>query len=451
AGARGADPGAGTTSPMQTPPSPGSVAPSAQLVAAAAPRGPRPASPSPPLTARACAEAPLHGPVLTERLRASTSPGRLPSPRASPRGAAGEPSCARAPVPTQVRPPRQERPSLLPWELGLDGGQDRHLGSLRAPDEIVLELAGDGVLDVPLPQRCLGPISVLTGKEFVVGRRHQPELHRVAVAKECLPFLSRDHFSIAQVGGEFRLRSLTDNTMWLVRDGDSPLELRRGSEALVAVGDRIALVTGGDVISSTTAVGACQKLCWHVRLPSVLEGSGGGWRGAARGGRGPDGPTPPRPGALEGFGTPPSPGALLPRLSDLAPWSSELRGRCTPPRAAVPKSAPPLGLSGSPPPRGWAFREERHSELWSPAPRMLPQTQEATAPPGGAAFSPAPRGAAAAPLAQLPEDTTARFGSRGEPREPGGSLGEPDWEPLAGSFLHRAATKGPAGEGSFLA
>ena len=94
-----------------------------------------------------------------------------------------------------------------------------------------LELSGEGVLDVPPGERRIGPVSVaelplpLGGKvskqisaqglrwlfrelqNFVlriIGRKHQPELHKRAVNPQCLKFMSRDHFSISFEAGQFR-------------------------------------------------------------------------------------------------------------------------------------------------------------------------------------------------------------------------------------------------------
>ena len=61
-----------------------------------------------------------------------------------------------------------------------------------------------------------------------VGRKHQPELLKRSVAQDCLPFMSRDHFSICFDHGEFRIRTLTSNPIWRVRSDAEPVELQRG-------------------------------------------------------------------------------------------------------------------------------------------------------------------------------------------------------------------------------
>ena len=85
---------------------------------------------------------------------------------------------------------------------------------------VVMELCGEGVLDVPSEQRRVGPVSLEEGSPLVIGRRHQPELHRRTVTKECLQFVSREHFEIALEGGDFRLRALTSNPIWRDTEGE---------------------------------------------------------------------------------------------------------------------------------------------------------------------------------------------------------------------------------------
>ncbi|CAK0870073.1 unnamed protein product, partial [Prorocentrum cordatum] len=126
---------------------------------------------------------------------------------------------------------------------------------------VVLELCGEGVADVPLRQRSVGP-TPLGDRPLLVGRRHQPELHERAVTKECIEFLSRDHFCVAFEGGEFWLLALTSNRMWRDRDGEEPVQLARDDLVTLLPGDRIVLGTGGDVLS---AAAARRRLCWHFR------------------------------------------------------------------------------------------------------------------------------------------------------------------------------------------
>lgn len=128
---------------------------------------------------------------------------------------------------------------------------------------VVLELSGDGVLDVPLEQRRIGPLSL--AEPILVGRRHQPELHRQAIAKECLQFLSRDHFRIERMGnGRYQITAMTNNPIWLAgRFMDEPIELKKDESVPVGIGDRVALGTGSN---STTAEEALRRLSWLFKL-----------------------------------------------------------------------------------------------------------------------------------------------------------------------------------------
>lgn len=65
------------------------------------------------------------------------------------------------------------------------------------------------------------------GSRFV-GRKHQPELLKRSVAQDCLPFMSRDHFSICFSRGQFQMRTLTSNPIWRFRSCAEPIELQRG-------------------------------------------------------------------------------------------------------------------------------------------------------------------------------------------------------------------------------
>lgn len=196
------------------------------------------------------------------------------------------------------------------------------------PSAIVLELCGQGVLDVPLSQRRIGPIS-LTARSLLVGRKHQPDLHRHAVTTDCLQFLSRDHFRIAFEGGEFRLLALTSNPIWHDRDGVKPVELARGDLVTIAFGDRILLGTGGE---ASLAEDARRCLCWHFREAKQSDGipQAAGTREQSPAKReclSPPSPVRPRLQVprVGGHGTPPSPGGPGPRVSIVAPWAEGLR------------------------------------------------------------------------------------------------------------------------------
>lgn len=138
-----------------------------------------------------------------------------------------------------------------------ESGKGRTSGA--AP--VILELCGEAVLDVPLEDRCIGPIS-LADRPLLVGRRHQPELHDGGIAKEYLDMISRDHFCVAYEGAEFWLLSLTPNQLWRDRDGEAPIQLQRDDLATLVPGDRICLGMGA---CTASAEAARRRLCWHFR------------------------------------------------------------------------------------------------------------------------------------------------------------------------------------------
>lgn len=130
--------------------------------------------------------------------------------------------------------------------------------------QVTLELTGDCVLDeVPASERRIGPLS-LASSALVVGRRHQADLHRNAVKKEVLSFISRDHFRISLEGSTFQLCALTPNPLYRFRDGKEPVELMSGEEVEIVSGDRIALGTGYDDVFSAAA-DAFRRLRWEFR------------------------------------------------------------------------------------------------------------------------------------------------------------------------------------------
>lgn len=130
-----------------------------------------------------------------------------------------------------------------------------------APPQVVLELSGECVLDVALNERCIGPISL--ARPLLVGWRHQPELYKRAVTKECQELLSRDHFCIAYEDGEFWLLVVTPDWIWHARNGETPSQLKRDTIITLKAGDCIALGTGGDASSADTVHG---MLFWHFRV-----------------------------------------------------------------------------------------------------------------------------------------------------------------------------------------
>lgn len=166
--------------------------------------------------------------------------------------------------------------------------------------------------------------------------------------KECLQFLSRDHFRISFENGEFQLLALTPNPIWIGRDDDNPVELVRGESATINPGDYIALGIGGDTLYAT-AEDARRRLFWvfrQVDMPSFHDVKDSLCR------------------------TPPSPGGPWPRDSNVMPGIptgadiSSHRQR----DGNHTLKASSLGGWGTehPPPA------ERPSELYSPCPRLLP-------------------------------------------------------------------------------
>mmetsp|Transcript_26914 Transcript_26914/g.68395 ORF Transcript_26914/g.68395 Transcript_26914/m.68395 type:complete len:815 (+) Transcript_26914:3-2447(+) len=230
---------------------------------------------------------------------AATQPSSSPSPAGS---AFDSPEKKRpGPASTASSPLKpHSNESQLPPRPGAPPTEMPQPGKCKTADdlEIILELSGDGVLDVPLAERSIGPLPI-SELPLLVGRKHQPELHRRAVSKDCLQFLSRDHFRISFEGGEFKMLVMTSNPIWRDRNGQCSAELTRGDIISLTYGDRIALGTGGEAASPDDAQ---RSLCWLLRSADKQYGAQGG---LARGF------SPSRQGA--GHGTPPSPGGAGPR------------------------------------------------------------------------------------------------------------------------------------------
>jgi len=126
--------------------------------------------------------------------------------------------------------------------------------------EVVLELCGDGVQDVPLALRRIGPFA-LDASPLLVGRRHQPGLHMDAIREEFSQFIEREHFAIAFQAADYFLVALSSSGVWRDRDGERPVLVERDGLVPLKIGDRIALPCG-----EGTAVSALRALCWHFRL-----------------------------------------------------------------------------------------------------------------------------------------------------------------------------------------
>jgi hypothetical protein len=224
---------------------------------------------------------------------------------------------------------------------------------------VTLELFGESVLDVLPAQRRIGPVSLL-GTPLTVGRRHQPDLHKVAVKEECLRFVSRDHFRISFDGRSFRLHALTVNPIYRFRESTDPLEVASGEEADLRSGDQIALGTGCDDVFDAVE-DAHRRLCWHftqaaTEVLSPVEYIRG---------------TSPRDTE------PSSPGGKGPRVS-ICPWSSQAQDGAGGYPAPPPLDGLRAGRGGNNDDQHWMAsmdstqpKQERASDLWGPDPRHL--------------------------------------------------------------------------------
>jgi len=125
---------------------------------------------------------------------------------------------------------------------------------------VLLELCGSGVADVPLLQRCIGPMQLTEGS-IIVGRRHQLDLFKRVVKREFLEFISREHFRLERVGDAFVLHALSSNPVWHGREGEQPVELRKGQDAVMVFGDCIIVDT--DHVNPTSATMKDKVLYWH--------------------------------------------------------------------------------------------------------------------------------------------------------------------------------------------
>lgn len=134
----------------------------------------------------------------------------------------------------------------------------RDLGGTK----MLLELCGDGVLDVPLAQRCIGPVHLMD-KPILVGRRHQPDLFERAMAQQCLELHSRDHFCIACDKGEYYLLVLTPNPIWRDRDSEETMLLSRDDLVRLMPGDRVVLGSGK---AGNGEISARSGIFWRFHL-----------------------------------------------------------------------------------------------------------------------------------------------------------------------------------------
>lgn len=372
--------------PAEQPPTPKAVE---QAPTVAKPPEPAPRPADPPPVYRHEDNPQIQRPAEPKRLAKPVDPPQFSKPVEPPQFS--KPVDA-PPTPKSMDPPprmveHQEPPPSKPSPGGGVAGIMSALEALTSDDgggelpEVVLELCGEGVLDVSPGERRIGPQN-LAKKDLIIGRRHQPELHRRAVSKDCLQFVSRDHFQISIQGNQFRLRPLTSNPIWLNSEGKEPLEIGRGDAATLEFGDRIALGTGGGNISAEEA---CRKLYWQFRragpgdalLPesAVAEGRGDV---AAFGSAAPSDDrrreSPPPIGAGAGLTspgdspprTPRSPGGCGPRVS--MPFGA------MPPKMTTDDAPPDFGGMLLPPAsEAVRYPADRPSEVCAPDPRMLPR------------------------------------------------------------------------------
>jgi hypothetical protein len=138
------------------------------------------------------------------------------------------------------------------------------VGAARTPraavapgPQAVLELQGACAPSFPASHRTLGPLGI-DARPLLVGGRHQPQLHRAAVAAGCGEFASADHFCVACLGGEFWLFAVVPLTV--VRGDGSFKVLGRDDFIRLLEGDRIVLVDSDDASSRDAAQ---RRLCWH--------------------------------------------------------------------------------------------------------------------------------------------------------------------------------------------
>jgi len=124
--------------------------------------------------------------------------------------------------------------------------RESHVDEELVSQTFVLELSGAGIMDVPMDQRRLGPVrlSLQPGnKQMIVGRRHQKEFLQRCVKEDLLDFISRDHFVIDCGPESLMLHAMSQNRIWIIRDG-SAIELKKDMTQGLQMGDWIVLGTG---------------------------------------------------------------------------------------------------------------------------------------------------------------------------------------------------------------
>lgn len=160
---------------------------------------------------------------------------------------------------TAGTPPPRRRPGVQrgwcspTWSL-----DEAVLEEVHEACEVVFELSGEGVLDVDLAKRHVGPLRLSEGS-IIIGRKHQPDILRRAVAKNCLQCISRNHFRIGFSEGRLMLTALSYHPIWRERDGHGALEVNCGESVPLAFGDRVVLGSG----TAATVEEARRWLCWR--------------------------------------------------------------------------------------------------------------------------------------------------------------------------------------------
>merc|ERR1712107_380696 len=137
-------------------------------------------------------------------------------------------------------------------------GDEAVLEEVHEACEVVFELSGEGVLDVDPAKRHVGPLRLSEGS-IIIGRKHQPDVLRRAVAKNCLQCISRNHFRIGFSEGRLMLTALSNHPIWRERDGHGALEVNCDESVPLAFGDCVVLGSG----TAATVEEARRWLCWR--------------------------------------------------------------------------------------------------------------------------------------------------------------------------------------------
>jgi len=318
----------------------------AQISSHEARRGTVAASSIQPLSATPPVPASVPGPAC---FSPATSPPKFrPEPRDNPaarEAAAYRQQAATPPAPAPVFQ-EEKQPQARDSPVASPNGSGDLPGVADGGTEIILELCGLGVLDVGVEQRRIGPMSLK--EPLVVGRRHQPDMHRAAVDQEWLAFVSRDHFRVSYENGRYQLCAMTSNPIWRKRGDAQLLELQRGEVATLASGDHIVLGTG------SSPEDACKRLYWKFNVAGERTPLNLGKLGMDA--------------ASGGGDTPPTPGGPGPRISSMIAASAASAAS-----ASRPGGAGGGGRGGA---SGAAIEQRLKAAQWTP---LLPPAEEESA------------------------------------------------------------------------